>query len=87
MARTTAKTVTIEFFSSQRLATGSDRVTVAIGPGATLVDVLEHANRLFPELRLQASAVLLTVNREVSPPDRKLRPGDVVAFVPHIGGG
>ena len=50
-------------------------------------DVLEHIIELYPDLNLSGENAIITVNGEVTSPDRKLQDGDTVMFLPAIGGG
>jgi molybdopterin converting factor small subunit len=58
-----------------------------LNEGCSVSDVIAHLEQRFPALSLEVENVLVTVNHQEASLSRILRPGDVVAFLPHIGGG
>jgi molybdopterin converting factor small subunit len=53
----------------------------------TAGDALDYIGNKYPDLPLDKSLFLITVNHELVSADRQLHPNDVVCLVPHIGGG
>ena len=79
--------ISVKFCASQRMLTQTDRIEMPLNKEIRVLDVIEYVKELYPELPLNQKTYLVTVNQEVSQPDRILMPNDRVSFVPHIGGG
>ena len=80
-------TVTIELFGSQRDITGTDKIDVPITDSTTVHDALGYVTEKYPSLDLDSNNIFVTVNNELTSPDRLLNPADVISIYPHIGGG
>jgi molybdopterin converting factor subunit 1 len=50
-------------------------------------DLVEHLERVHPELSGLLGAVRVAVNEEFAGADDPVRPGDVVALIPPVAGG
>ena len=79
--------VSIEFFGSQKVVTGMDRITMPITGKTQARDALKYTRDSYPGLKLEEKSAIIAVNREVVPPHTVLKANDVVCFLPHIGGG
>lgn len=79
--------VFIELVGNQKEMAKSDKISLPLAGEMLASDALEHLGQRYPALPLDLDSVLITVNHEVAPPDKKLKPNDVVCFLPHIGGG
>jgi molybdopterin converting factor small subunit len=79
--------VSIEFLGMQRTMTGADSIEVPITKKSRVDDVLEYVRSNYPQLQLDEGMVLVTVNQEIAPRDRVLKPDDIISFLPFISGG
>ena len=79
--------VSIEFLGMQRTVTGADSIEVPITTRSRVDDALEYIRDKYPQLKLDEGMVLVTVNQEIAPRDRVLKPGDAISFLPFISGG
>lgn len=79
--------VTVSFLGTQRTVTGKDAVAVTVRGEARVADVLHYIQHEFPGLGFEAEAFFAAVNHEKASLDRKVRDGDIVTFLPPIGGG
>ncbi len=79
--------VSINFCGIQRTLTKTNSVEMPLAQKTRVTDVLEFLKDRYPELPLDESSFLVTVNQEVSTLQRVLHPYDSVSFLPHIGGG
>jgi len=77
----------IKFLGMHRIITKIDRLDMPINTDTSVSDALEYAKERFPDLPIEKGMVIMTVNQEVSTPDRILRDGDTVEFLPLIAGG
>jgi len=84
---TQKKTVQVKFLGIQRLATEKDSVTIELFGIMRVGDVLELVKSRYPELDLDEDSVVTTVNQEKAYPERLLRAGDIISFLPFISGG
>lgn len=79
--------VSISFFGMQRTVTKRDSMDMHISERTRLIDALNRVRELYPELHLEDGMIISTVNHESAQADRLLKPGDLISFLPHIGGG
>jgi sulfur carrier protein ThiS len=77
----------IELLGYQRTAAGTGSVAFPVSESSTAVEALKHVSALFPALCLDPENVIVTVNGKAAPADRILKAGDIVTFLPVIGGG
>ena len=84
---TQKKTVQVKFLGIQRLATEKDSITIELSGTMRVADVLEFVKSSYPELDLNEDNVVTTVNQEKAYPERLLKPGDTISFLPFISGG
>ena len=77
----------IEFLGMQRTVTGADSIEVPITTRSRVDDALEYIRDKYPQLKLDEGMVLVTVNQEIAPRDRVLKPDDTISFLPFISGG
>ncbi len=80
-------TALIEFLGIQRTVTKTDSLDMPISKKTRVNDALEYVRERYPELHLEESAVLITVNQEVASPERILKANDTISFLPFISGG
>jgi len=79
-------TVTALLFASYADALGSDRLDLALEPGATVADALAELRNLPGGERLPPSP-LVAVNLAYAATGRRLSPGDELAIIPPVAGG
>jgi molybdopterin converting factor small subunit len=79
--------VVIEFLGMQRTMTGADSIEMPITARSRVDDVLEYVRSNYPQLHLDEGMVLVTVNQDIAPRDRVLKPDDIISFLPFISGG
>ena len=71
----------------QRTLTGADSIEMPITKKTRVDDALEYVRKNHPQLELDEGMVLVTVNQEIAPRDRVLKPDDAISFLPFISGG
>jgi molybdopterin converting factor small subunit len=79
--------VLIEFIGMQRSVTGAPSMEMPISANSMVRNVLEYVKKQYPALPLDGGDMFITVNHEVTGPDRMLHAGDIISFIPAIGGG
>src|SRR5436853_4082098 len=79
--------VTVLYFAAARERAGTPRDAIELPDGSTAADAREAACAAHPALRALADKLRLAVDQEFSAPDRKLRDGCEVAFIPPVSGG
>jgi len=77
----------IKFLGMHRIITKIDRLDMPINANTSVSDALEYTRERFPDLPIEKGMVIMTVNQEVSKPDRILRDRDIIEFLPLIAGG
>lgn len=78
--------VTSLFFAAYRDVLGTAEAEIELPEGASVGDLVQVIRRRPGGDGIPASPAV-AVNREYSGPDRQLRDGDEVAFIPPIAGG
>jgi len=79
--------ISIEFLGRQRSITSIASIEIPIEDKSTVADALEYVKNQYPDLQLDGSGVLITVNQEMVAPNKLLKANDVVSFLPFIHGG
>jgi molybdopterin converting factor small subunit len=79
--------VTVHFHGLQREITKADHIELRIEEDKHVNAVLRLIKEMYPDLPLTEEAVMATVNNQVSTLDHALEGGDIISFIPHIGGG
>jgi len=79
--------VTLLYFAAARERAGVPRETVQLRDGATAADARDAACAAHPALRAIVEHLRLAVDQEFAPPERPLRDGAEVAFIPPVSGG
>ena len=82
-----AMVVSVQFHGAQRALTQSNEIRVPLSGERRVSDVLLYIKNSYPELELNGSDFLVTVNNKVSTMNGTLNPNDKITFLPHIGGG
>ena len=79
--------VTLLYFAAARERAGVPRETIELRAGATAADAREAACAAHPGLRAIVEQLRLAVDQEFASPERPLRDGGEVAFIPPVSGG
>ncbi|MBW2135955.1 MAG: MoaD/ThiS family protein [Deltaproteobacteria bacterium] len=79
--------VSVKFHGVQRRVVRKDQIHVPIFRNARVTDVIEYLGERYPELQLNRSGVLVSVNDRISPLDHVLESDDRISLIPPIGGG
>jgi molybdopterin converting factor subunit 1 len=79
-------TVTVLLFASYADALGRSSLTMTMGPGATVRDVV-RALAASPGSEQLPPAPMVAVNQAYATYDRRLASGDEVAVIPPVAGG
>ena len=79
--------ISIDFCGIQRSHTKTESIEINLSSPIRVTDVLEYIKIKYPELPIDESSVLATVNHEVTTLERELKANDKVSFFPQIGGG
>jgi molybdopterin converting factor small subunit len=80
--------IEVRFFGLVEETAGVHHAFVEVPEGAALGDVVSAVRRAVPSLSdLEGLRVRFAVNAEYAEGGRKLSGGDVVSFIPPVGGG
>lgn len=79
--------VRVKLFASFRTVVGHREENLEVAEGITVRDLLDQYVSRFPDLERYREHIILSVNTEYGPPDRVLRDGDEVSFLPPVSGG
>ena len=79
--------VRVRCFAAAREIVGTGELVVEIPEGSTLTQLVDEIRRQFPGLAGLAGSLLLSINREYAPLNRRLAAGDEVALIPPVSGG
>jgi len=77
----------VELLGSQKSIAGTNTVEFPVSDTSSVTDALNHVSALYPALFLNPNNLVMTVNGTVSSGGKVLHAGDVVSFLPVIGGG
>ena len=79
--------VQVKLFAAAREMVGRGEVSLELGEGSTVGDLLDYLFRQYPQLKAIAGSLLLAVNREFAERTVKLQEGDEVGMIPPVSGG
>jgi molybdopterin synthase catalytic subunit len=79
--------IMVRFFALYRERAGRGRITVDLGGGSTVRDLVDEVRRLFPELAPPTVEIVAAVNAEYAGGETPLSDGDEVALIPPVSGG
>jgi molybdopterin converting factor small subunit len=79
--------VSVQLFGLQRVLARNGEIEVPLFDNGRVRDVLVYIKQCYPHVPLNGTALVVTVNNQISDMNRFLRSQDRVAFLPHIGGG
>ena len=79
--------VSVHFLGRQRKLAGARQIKIPLLKESRVNDLLCHLKNRYPELSLSESDYIVSINDRMSRPNQILKANDVIAIVPHIGGG
>lgn len=79
--------VNVKLYSSFREIVGAKEEELDVAEGTTVQMLLENYIARFPKIDRLREHVILSVNKEYGHPNRKLKDGDEVSFLPPVSGG
>ncbi len=80
-------TISLKYFAILREQLGVSEATLDVPEGTTAGDIYALVTKDHPRLAGLERSIMLMVNEEYVSPDRPLRAGDEVAFIPPVSGG
>ena len=79
--------MTVKLFARLRDIAGAPELARDVAPGSTIGSVWRSLAQEFPELGPYERSISSAVNADYAKPDRVLKDGDEVAFLPPVSGG
>lgn len=79
--------VSVHFLGLQRKLAGAHKIKVPLLEETKVNDLLGYLKEQYPDLSLSRDEFIVSVNDRMSRPDQVLKANDVIAILPHIGGG
>ena len=79
--------VSVKFFGLQRKLTRQEGIKVPVTEKTRVTDVLCYLEKQYPDMPLGEDTVTVMVNNQISNRDQILAENDLIAFIPHVGGG
>ena len=78
--------VSVHFLGPQRKMAGARKIKIPLLEESRVNDLLNHLQDQYPDLTLSEDFIV-SVNDRISKPNQVLKSNDVIAILPHIGGG
>ena len=79
--------VSVHFLGHHRKLARAEKITIPLSEETRVRELLGHLNYQYPELSLNNDDFIVSVNDRLSGPDQILKADDIIAILPHIGGG
>jgi molybdopterin converting factor subunit 1 len=79
--------IKVLLYASFREIVGSKEESIELEEGTTVQMLLEDYIKRFPQMARFRDHIILSVNKAYGHPERKLRDGDEVSFLPPVSGG
>lgn len=79
--------VRVLFFGMLKEMAGTSSDWLEVKDQASVRDVLQHYESLFPQLKPVLASIALAVNQQYASPDALLSPDDEIALLPPVSGG
>jgi len=79
--------VKVKLYASFREIVGAKEQDIEVADDTTVQMLLEDYIKRFPQIGRFREHVILSVNKEYGHPQRKLKDGDEVSFLPPVSGG
>lgn len=79
--------INVKLYASFREIVGANEEVIDVAEGTTVQMLLEDYIKRFPRIERFREHVILSVNKEYGHPQRKLKDGDEVSFLPPVSGG
>lgn len=80
-------TVKLKLFASLRETIGQSELNLETAPTDRMIDVWHKLVQSYPDLAQWEGRLGFACNLEFVEPDRELKPGDEIAFIPPVSGG
>lgn len=77
----------IKLYASFREIVGAKEQDIDVAEGTTVQMLLEDYIKRFPRMSRFRDHIILSVNKEYGRPERELKDGDEVSFLPPVSGG
>jgi molybdopterin converting factor subunit 1 len=74
-------------FAVLREIVGSSDIELEVPPASRALDVWQMLRERHPQLAALQRPPMTAINEEYADPERELRPGDELAFIPPVAGG
>ena len=79
--------LTVKFFASARDAVGQKKVEIEVDKNMTVEKLLEYLMEKYSGLDDLKKQIIIAVNKDTVPKNRRLENGDEVAVLPPVSGG
>jgi len=79
--------IKVKLYASFREIVGAKEQEIEVADDTTVQLLLEDYIKRFPQIGRFREHVILSVNKEYGHPQRKLKDGDEVSFLPPVSGG
>lgn len=79
--------ISVKLYASFREIVGAKEQEIEVAEGTTVQMLLEEYIKRFPKIDRFREHVILSVNKEYGHPNRKLKDGDEISFLPPVSGG
>jgi molybdopterin converting factor subunit 1 len=79
--------VKVLFFGMLKDVAGCTQEPLSLGDGATVGDAARHYEERIPRMKEFSGSMAMSVNQEYSGPERLLKDGDEIGFLPPVSGG
>jgi molybdopterin converting factor subunit 1 len=79
--------IKVKLYASFREIVGAKEQDIEVADDTTVQLLLEDYIKRFPQIGRFREHVILSVNKEYGHPQRKLKDGDEVSFLPPVSGG
>jgi len=77
----------VKLYASFREIVGSKEEELDMPPGTTVQDLLDSYVKRFPQMARYKDHIILSVNKEYGHPNKVLKDGDEISFLPPVSGG
>ncbi|MEM0343881.1 MAG: molybdopterin converting factor subunit 1 [Thermoplasmata archaeon] len=77
----------VKLYASFREIVGAKEEELEVPPGTTVQSLLDSYVKRFPQMARYRDHIILSVNKEYGHPQKVLRDGDEVSFLPPVSGG
>lgn len=79
--------ITVSLFYHLREKAGVDKINTQVGDGATIRDLKDMLERLYPALRTHLDGVLILMNQQIVLDEDRIKNQSHIQFLTPVGGG